>query len=1006
MSKSIIKLSSFVLLLVLMSVQVFAQENDFFEYKIAPKIGVMNYYGDLTDDYPRIKNYAKLAYGLHFERALSKALALRLSGTMGKITYDDRTLDGSDNLITDNPNLERGLNFETDIFDTSAELILGSNKGGFISPYLTAGFGLTFFDVYGDPDRDGEFDLDLQEEQIEGEDYGSMTFHVPIGLGLRFQFGDRVGLNLETNFKYTFTDYLDDVKERGDAGDPDATNLNDIYNFSSVALTYNFGPKKKAFKAPVLIADKYSTLTTEDIEDRLKKATEPTTTEGVAATVEGTEDGVKPMTRKERRKARKEGKVNKDDAKRLKKEAKKEAKKLKKNIKSAIKACKAACEELEDRSARKKCRKACKQEENYSPYLVQTEAIELPSDPNAPVAEEEKQYQEQLDSLQNVIQTEQEQRQEGKPVAPAAPVVVTPPAPAPAPAPIIVQPPAPAPAPVAPAAPSINEGDIRSIVNERDVQDLKLQMEILKLKQEQQKQQPIPQAAPKADPTTEMYKLEVERLRQESMERKIIGEIEKLRLEMNNRPATIEKEVIIEKEEKEDKKKSKEDKKYEETIEKLNKQLEELQEDMRDMQKQNLSAPPPPPPPAPSNISNDELMREIERLRKELDDAKEEGRRKRMQKEIDELRATLNNKNNDRGPAPSGPSNQALLEEIAQLKAQIAAKQQPIIQKNDNTELKREVAQLREELKKKDADNDAAINRKIDGLNKTIGDLHNKLAEVNKPIVVTPPPPPPAPRIVETPPPPPVVVPAAPIVETIPAPAPRRIINTTVAPAATPSLYTGNRVANSGVVRPYPWEIYYQNASPGSILTTPITAPTIIRNTPTPRRIVNTTPIITNTISEPVRIVETAPTPSPAPRIVETEPIIRTRVIRAEEPSIREIEVKSYDDIARYVKATLYFDSNSTHIKASEAEKLGDIVTILNEYPQAKLSIEGHADKVGTAQQNNRISEKRALSVQNKLINDYGVDISRLLISFYGFQFAKTAGANPLYRKVDLNFLK
>lgn len=73
----------------------------------------------------------------------------------------------------------------------------------------------------------------------------------------------------------------------------------------------------------------------------------------------------------------------------------------------------------------------------------------------------------------------------------------------------------------------------------------------------------------------------------------------------------------------------------------------------------------------------------------------------------------------------------------------------------------------------------------------------------------------------------------------------------------------------------------------------------------------------------------------------------------------------------------IFFNSNSTEITPETEGALMKIIKILNEYPYAKLSIEGHADSIGNSKLNQKVSELRANAVRNFLIQK-GIEASRL----------------------------
>jgi len=106
---------------------------------------------------------------------------------------------------------------------------------------------------------------------------------------------------------------------------------------------------------------------------------------------------------------------------------------------------------------------------------------------------------------------------------------------------------------------------------------------------------------------------------------------------------------------------------------------------------------------------------------------------------------------------------------------------------------------------------------------------------------------------------------------------------------------------------------------------------------------------------------------------------------------------------------TILFDTGKASIKTQSAETLADITTILNKYPQAKFSIDGHTDSVGSASSNQRLSEARALSVKDYLVKN-GIDEFRLSSKGYGEASPVASNATKAgkaqNRRVEINLVK
>lgn len=89
---------------------------------------------------------------------------------------------------------------------------------------------------------------------------------------------------------------------------------------------------------------------------------------------------------------------------------------------------------------------------------------------------------------------------------------------------------------------------------------------------------------------------------------------------------------------------------------------------------------------------------------------------------------------------------------------------------------------------------------------------------------------------------------------------------------------------------------------------------------------------------------------------------------------------KLYDALAEKGRVTtqgIYFDTGSDRIRPESTPTLKEIVAMLNDHADLKLTIEGHTDNVGNAAANQTLSEKRAAAVV-QYITEQGVDAGRL----------------------------
>ncbi|WP_242157156.1 OmpA family protein [Aestuariivivens sediminis] len=122
-------------------------------------------------------------------------------------------------------------------------------------------------------------------------------------------------------------------------------------------------------------------------------------------------------------------------------------------------------------------------------------------------------------------------------------------------------------------------------------------------------------------------------------------------------------------------------------------------------------------------------------------------------------------------------------------------------------------------------------------------------------------------------------------------------------------------------------------------------------------------------------------------------------------PEVSEEIQKTLNEYAK----TILFDLGKSTIKSQSESVLKDIIEILNEYPTAKFTVEGHTDSTGSEKLNQSLSEARALSVKEYLVAN-GVDEFRLSALGYGeakpIDTNKTRAGRANNRRVEINLAK
>ena len=210
---------------------------------IGISINAFNYYGDLAPSpgaFSSDLGQTRPAIGVSFVHRFGPRYQLVGSFTYGGIRGSDAEAadPGDENGIF---RYNRNLSFRNRIKELSAvgQVDLFENQSTYISrvkwtPYIYAGVAVFHhnpqgeapeFDAAGNPTgKKGEW-VDLQPLGTEGQHanlletdvnygikpYKLIQFAIPFGLGARFRANEVIDVAIEYGFRYTFTDYLDDV---------------------------------------------------------------------------------------------------------------------------------------------------------------------------------------------------------------------------------------------------------------------------------------------------------------------------------------------------------------------------------------------------------------------------------------------------------------------------------------------------------------------------------------------------------------------------------------------------------------------------------------------------------------------------------------------------------------------------------------------------------------------------------------------------------------------------
>lgn len=102
------------------------------------------------------------------------------------------------------------------------------------------------------------------------------------------------------------------------------------------------------------------------------------------------------------------------------------------------------------------------------------------------------------------------------------------------------------------------------------------------------------------------------------------------------------------------------------------------------------------------------------------------------------------------------------------------------------------------------------------------------------------------------------------------------------------------------------------------------------------------------------------------------------------------------------------FDTNKADLKPQYRDELKTLADFLNEFPKATGVIEGHTDNVGPKALNMKLSQRRADTIRNYLVKEFGIAPERIKAVGYGptkpIASNKTKAGKAQNRRIESNF--
>lgn len=126
--------------------------------------------------------------------------------------------------------------------------------------------------------------------------------------------------------------------------------------------------------------------------------------------------------------------------------------------------------------------------------------------------------------------------------------------------------------------------------------------------------------------------------------------------------------------------------------------------------------------------------------------------------------------------------------------------------------------------------------------------------------------------------------------------------------------------------------------------------------------------------------------------VKETAPVIEEPVEVVEQKQEPTGIPKQVIDLSKNFQK-VFFELDQSQLGEEAQQALSDNVTILQEFTDVRIEIQGHADERGTTEYNIALGQRRAKSVQDYLVAQ-GIAPSRLKVVSYGEEKPLTSGAN------------
>lgn len=212
--------------------------------------GIYVYQGDLTPE--RFGSFKTIQPGISLfaKKPINHFLAARIHMSFARLVGDESRYSKPDY------RQQRNFKFSTPVKEFSAQLVwnvLGRNyEDPGIIPYIFSGAGISILSVKKDYSGMNSVlfhsGSDVAAGLVLDNAHGTprSVLAVPVGIGAEYPISDRFSVNIETSYRFIFTDYLDGFSQSA------SPKYKDHYHSTSAGIIYKFGTRDKGVACPVV----------------------------------------------------------------------------------------------------------------------------------------------------------------------------------------------------------------------------------------------------------------------------------------------------------------------------------------------------------------------------------------------------------------------------------------------------------------------------------------------------------------------------------------------------------------------------------------------------------------------------------------------------------------------------------------------------------------------------------------------------------------------------------